>query len=125
VAFKSEVNNLSGPENVCYDFNHTKCFFSSEGAALLRIQGKKTFNVFAALLAYTIATFSTIKIFNYKEWHYVDIIRQGYSNFSPFHLFQIIVHFIFVLSQTSLTLTKFIEKSINIYNIKLVLLNPP
>jgi hypothetical protein len=35
--------------------------------------------------------------------------------------FQIIVHFIFVLSQTSLIFTMFIEKT-NIYNIKLVLL---
>lgn len=33
--------------------------------------------------------------------------------------------FSFVISQTSQNLTRFTEKCINIYNIKLVLLNPP
>ena len=125
MAFQSEVNNLSGPENVRYDFNHTKCFFSSKDAALLRVQEKKTFSVFAALLAHTIATFLAIKILNYKEWHYIDIIRLGYTYSLLFPPFPIIVHFSFVPGQTSLTLTKFIEKSINIYTIKLVSLNPP
>jgi hypothetical protein len=69
------------------------------------------------------------EVYIYREKIRISEAKPGSSNMwiiVPIFLlllplFQMIVHFSFVVNQTSLSLTKFIEKYINIYKIKLVL----
>ena len=78
---------------------------------------------------------SKCQIFKSREygWLQIRVIAHGFTSCNPsggrmYSLFlatlSILAQFRFVLTQISLTLTKFVEKNINVYSIKLVSLDP-